>query len=663
MEEHVNPPRQGLYDPQNEHDSCGVGFVVDLKGRKSNKIVRDGVQILLNLEHRGACGAEKNTGDGAGILIQIPHNFLAAVCAEAKGHITLPAVGHYGVGMVFLPSDPGSRAACEHLFEKVVRDEGQRVLGWREVPVDSRMLGPTARRSQPVIKQLFIARHPSITDDDSFERKLYVIRRRARHAVRRLEIPEKASFYISSLSSRTIVYKGMLNCDQLTAFYTDLQDERVESALALVHSRFSTNTFPNWSRAHPYRMIAHNGEINTLRGNVNWMHARESMFASKLFGDDLQKCIPVVDTEGSDSGMFDNVLELLFLAGRSLPHAMMMMIPEPWSNHESMSRARKDFYEFHGCLMEPWDGPASVAFTDGVRIGATLDRNGLRPSRYYVTKDGLVVMASEVGVLDIPPEHILEKGRLQPGRMFLVDTAQGRIIGDDEIKDEMASAAPYGQWLKENMISIADLPKPPSVIEPDHDTVLRRQEAFGYTSEDLKVLVAPMAIDGVEANGSMGTDTPLAVLSNKPQLLYSYFKQLFAQVTNPPVDAIREEIIMAVDTAIGPEGNLLEPTPASARQIGLPTPVLRNEELEKLRNLDGGAGSHGFKSITLPALYDVAAGGEGLRAGIEALRAAASKAIADGNNIIILSDRGHDRDAGAHPGAADRCVGAASPPA
>ncbi|HVV48377.1 MAG TPA: glutamate synthase large subunit [Polyangia bacterium] len=643
MKEQLGPARQGLYDPQNEHDSCGVGFVVDLKGRKSHKIVRDGVQILLNLEHRGACGAEKNTGDGAGILMQVPHAFLAAACAETKGRITLPAEGQYGVGMVFLPNDPGSRAACEHLFEQVVRDEGQRVLGWREVPTDSRMLGPTARRSQPVIKQLFVARHPSITDDDAFERKLYVIRRRARHAVRRLEIPEKASFYIASFSSRTIVYKGMLNCDQLTGFYLDLSDERIESALALVHSRFSTNTFPSWSRAHPYRMIAHNGEINTLRGNVNWMHARESMFASKLFGDDLGKCIPVVDTEGSDSGMFDNVLELLVLAGRSLPHAMMMMIPEPWSNHESMPRARKDFYEFHGCLMEPWDGPASVAFTDGIRIGATLDRNGLRPSRYYVTKDDVVVMASEVGVLDIPPERILEKGRLQPGRMFLVDTSQGRIIGDDEIKDQMAAAAPYGQWLQENLISLADLPKPPSVIEPDHETVLRRQEAFGYTTEDLKVLVAPMASDGVEATGSMGTDTPLAVLSNRPQLLYSYFKQLFAQVTNPPVDAIREEIIMAVDTSIGPEGNLLEPTPASARQIGLPTPVLRNEELEKLRNLDGGAGSHGFKSITLPALYDVTAGGPGLRAGIEALRSAASHAIADGNNIIILSDRGHDR--------------------
>jgi len=634
------PPAQGLYDPRHEHDACGVGFVVDLKGRKSSSIVKNALEVLLNLQHRGACGCEKNTGDGAGILMQVPHKFLTAACATAR--IQLPAAGQYGVGVVFLPHDPGSRAACEHLFEKVVRDEGQTFLGWREVPTDNSMIGPTAKRSQPIIKQLFVGRGAGITDDDAFERKLYVIRRRARHAVRRLEVPEKASFYIPSLSARTIVYKGMLNSDQLPAFFPDLRDDRVESALALVHSRFSTNTFPSWSRAHPYRLIAHNGEINTLRGNVNWMHARESMFKSRLFGDDLAKCIPVVDTDGSDSGMFDNVVELLMLAGRSLPHAMMMMIPEPWSNHESMPQERKDFYAFHGCLMEPWDGPAAVAFTDGIRIGATLDRNGLRPSRYYVTKDGLVVMASEVGVLDIPPERVLEKGRLQPGKMFLVDTSQGRIIGDDELKREMAAAAPYGQWLKENMVDIGALPKPASVIPPDHETVLRRQETFGYTTEDLKVLMAPMAADGVEANGSMGTDTPLAVLSDRPQLLYNYFKQLFAQVTNPPVDAIREEIIMAVDTSIGPEGNLLEPTPQSARQISLPSPVLRNEDLEKLRNLNGHNGSHGFKSITLPTLFDAAGGGEGLATGIEELRAAASKAIADGCNIIILSDRGHD---------------------
>jgi glutamate synthase (NADPH) large chain len=642
MKERHEPQAQGLYDPQHEHDACGVGFVVDLKGRKSAGIVQNAIQVLLNLQHRGGYGCEANTGDGAGILMQLPHGFLTEACDQLS--IKLPEAGQYAVGVVFLPTERESREACERLFEQAVREEGQQFLGWREVPTDNRSLGPTSQRSQPVIKQLFVGRDPSIADDLGFERKLYVIRRKVRHAVRRSSIPERASFYIPSLSSRTIVYKGMLNPDQLRDFFPDLASDKVHSALAMVHSRFSTNTFPSWQRAHPYRMIAHNGEINTLRGNVNWMHARESMFASKLFGDDLKKCIPVIDTDGSDSGMFDNVLELLYLTGRSLPHAMMMMIPEPWSNHESMSQERKDFYEFHGCLMEPWDGPASVAFTDGIRIGATLDRNGLRPSRYYVTKDGLVVMASEVGVLDIPPERILEKGRLQPGRMFLVDTSEGRIIGDDEIKQQIASAAPYGLWLKENIISLAELPKPRSVIEVDHDTVQRRQEAFGFTSEDIKVLVAPMAAEGVEPNGSMGTDTPLAVLSDRPQLLYNYFKQLFAQVTNPPVDAIREEIIMAVDTSIGPEGNLLEPTPESARQVKLPTPVLRNEELEKLRNLSGRNGSHGFKSITLPMLWDVKDGGAGLRRGVEELRARSSQAIVDGCNIIIISDRGHDAE-------------------
>jgi glutamate synthase (ferredoxin) len=654
LPEGEGPPAQGLYDPATEHDSCGVGFVVDLKGRKSSDIVQKGLEVLLNLQHRGACGAEKATGDGAGILLQIPHKFLAAECLK-KG-FTLPEPGQYAAGMVFLPGDPASREACERLFEQAVREEGQELLGWRTVPTDSRSLGPTARSAQPVIRQIFVgyrdnggaATEMPALDDLNFERKLYVIRRKVRHAVRRSEIPGRARFYIPSLSSRTIIYKGMLNPDQLREFYPDLASADVESALAMVHSRFSTNTFPNWSRAHPYRLIAHNGEINTLRGNVNWMHARESMFASKLFGEDLKKVIPVIDTDGSDSGQFDNVLELLMLAGRSLPHAMMMMIPEPWSNHESMSQEKKDFYEFHGCLMEPWDGPASVAFTDGIRIGAVLDRNGLRPSRYYVTKDGLVVMASEVGVLDIPADRVLEKGRLQPGRMFLVDTAQGKIISDEELKHQIAGAAPYGQWLKENMVSLAELPSPPAVPAPNHDEVLRRQETFGYTTEDIKVLMAPMATDGVEPTGSMGNDTPLAVLSERPQLLYSYFKQLFAQVTNPPVDAIREELIMAVDTAIGPEGNLLEPTPQSARQIGLPTPVLRNSELEKLRHLNGVNGSHGFKTVTVPMLFKMRDGGqsigENLKAGIEELRKKCSQAIADGCNIIIISDRGHDHD-------------------
>jgi len=634
------PENQGLYDSSLEHDACGVGFVVDVKGRKSKQIVQDALQILLHLQHRGATGCETNSGDGAGILMQIPHRFLVEECHKAN--IKLPAAGRYGAGLVFLPTDDASREACELMFEQAARAEGQKFLGWRTVPTDNSMLGPTARGSQPVLKQVFIERSPDIADDMAFERKLYVIRRSVRHQVRQSPIPGRGQFYVSGLSARTIVYKGMLNCDQVRAFYLDLQDERVESALALVHSRFSTNTFPSWQRAHPYRLIAHNGEINTLRGNVNWMHARESMFSSKLFGDDLKKCLPVIDTSGSDSAMFDNALELLYLAGRSLPHAVMMMVPEPWSNHESMSKEKRDFYEFHGCLMEPWDGPAAVCFTDGIRIGAVLDRNGLRPSRYWVTKDGMVVLASEVGVLDIAQERIAEKGRLQPGRMFLVDTELGRIVSDEEIKHQIASAEPYGDYLKKHLVSLSDLPKPPTVIEPDHETVLRRQEAFGYTSEDLKILVGPMAADGVEPNGSMGNDTPLAVLSNRPQLLFGYFKQLFAQVTNPPVDAIREEIVMAVDTSIGPEGNLLEPTPESARQITLASPVLRNEELERLRQLDGNGHSHGFHSITIPMLWPIKGGAPALRDAVQELRKACSNAIAAGKNIIILSDRGHD---------------------
>ena len=636
------PGAQGLYDPAHEHDACGVGFVVDMKGRKSKQIVQDAIQVLLNLQHRGACGCEKNTGDGAGILMQIPHRFLVEECERSK--IKLPAPGAYGAGLVFLPTDPSSRASCEKVFERVIADEGQVFLGWRSVPTDNRLLGPTAVASQPVIKQLFVGRGPDVADDMAFERKLYVIRRQSRRLIRQSQIPGRSQLYMAGLSARTMVYKGMLNPDQLRAFYPDLADDRVESALAMVHSRFSTNTFPSWQRSHPYRLIAHNGEINTLRGNVNWMQARESMFASKLFGDDLKKCVPVVDTEGSDSAMFDNVLELLYLSGRPLPQAVMMMVPEPWSNHESMSQAKKDFYEFHGCLMEPWDGPAAIAFTDGIRIGAVLDRNGLRPSRYYVTKDGLVVMASEAGVLDIAPERILEKGRLQPGRMFLVDTQAGRIVSDEEIKNQIVSAEPYGQYLKDYLVSVNDLPKAPSIPAPGHETVLRRQEAFGYTTEDLKVLVGPMATDGAEPNGSMGTDTPLAVLSNRPQLLFNYFKQLFAQVTNPPVDAIREEIVMAVDTSIGPEGNLLEPTPASARQITLASPVLRNEELEKLRQLDGNGHSHGFNAVTIPIVFPIKGGGLALKLAIEAARKKCSDAIANGRDIIILSDRGHDKD-------------------
>ncbi len=634
------PPRQGLYDPSCEHDACGFGFVVDLKARASHDLIRKALQVLCNLEHRGATGSEKNTGDGAGLLTQVPHGFLAARCRGLG--IELPAPGAYGVGMVFLPQEAASRQACERRFEGVVREEGQAVLGWRDVPTDDARLGPTARASQPVIRQLFVARGEATPEGDAFERKLYVIRRLVEKAVSRSAIPGRGHFYVCSLSARTLVYKGMLNSDQLAAFYPDLRDEGLTACLAMVHSRFSTNTFPSWARAHPYRYISHNGEINTLRGNVNWMQARQRMFSSKVFGDDLKKVLPVIDTDGSDSAMFDNVLELLVLAGRSLPHALMMMIPEPWSRHESMSAELKAFYEYHSCFMEPWDGPASIAFTDGIRIGAVLDRNGLRPARWVATKDGLVVMASEVGVLDIPAERVLRKGRLSPGRMFLVDTAEGRIIPDDEIKGTLASAAPYTLWLEQHLVRLRDLADPPAVIEPDHETVLRRQETFGYTLEDVRMLVNPMATQGTEPIGSMGTDIPLAVLSERPQPLYDYFKQLFAQVTNPPVDSDREAIVMAVDTAIGPEENLLEPTPTAALHFDLPTPVLLNAELEKIRALDGRPGSKGFRSITLPMLFSVHDGGAGLRKAIEDLRRRCSEAIAEGHNVLILSDRGHD---------------------
>ena len=633
------PLKQGLYDPRYEHDSCGVGFVVDVKGRRSRRIVEQGIQVLLNLEHRGACGSEPNTGDGAGILLQIPHEFFARECENRK--FNLPRPGDYAVGMVFLPRDGASRRECEHLFERIVNEEGQRVLGWRSVRTDDSGIGPTAKASRPVIRQIFIARDESVSDDLAFERKLYVIRKRVSKGARR-GIHERGMFYVSSLSSRTIVYKGMLTAGQLMPFYPELSDSSVESALALVHSRFSTNTFPSWARAHPYRYIAHNGEINTLRGNINWMYARESKFKSRVFGSDLHKILPVIDTDGSDSAMFDNALEILMLAGRSLPHAMMMMVPEPFSGHEAMSEEKKAFYEYHSCLMEPWDGPASIAFTDGIRIAAVLDRNGLRPSRYYVTKDDLVVMASEVGVLDIPPDQILVKGRLQPGRMLLIDTEEGRIVDDEELKNQLAAEHPYGQWLRDNLITLDSIPSPLVTTESEDSTVLARQLAFGYTNEDLSVLLAPMARDKNEAIGSMGSDTPLAVLSERPQLLYNYFKQLFAQVTNPPVDAIREELIMSTDTTVGPEANMLEPTPECARQIKLSSPILTNREVEKLKHL-GDVGFSGFRSITLPMLFQAEDGKRGLRRALDNLCRRSSQAIIEGYGIILLSDRGVSR--------------------
>ncbi len=654
------PDKQGLYDPQYEHDACGVGFVVDIQGRRSHDLVAKGIQILLNLEHRGACGCEKNTGDGAGILLQMPHRFLAQ--AADRLEVELPAPGEYAAGLVFLPQDRDDRVACEGLFERVVREEGQFVLGWRDVPTDNAPLGLTARAVEPVVRQIFIGRVPLTPpaplvgegdrggegDAAAFERKLYVIRKRVENAVRGSGLRQRKMFYVLSLSHKTIIYKGMLNSDQLAVYYPDLTDPALESALAMVHSRFSTNTFPSWSRAHPYRYLSHNGEINTLRGNVNWMHARENLFASELFGDDIKKVLPIIDQSGSDSAMFDNALELLVLAGRSLPHAVMMMIPEPWSGDPHMPADKKAFYEYHASLMEPWDGPASIAFTDGVRVGAVLDRNGLRPSRYYVTKDGLVIMASEVGVLDVAPENVLSKGRLQPGRMFLVDTEQGRIIGDEEIKHTIAREKPYAEWLGANLVPLEDLADAPPAHEPNHRKVLQRQQAFGYTTEDLKILLAPMAADGVEALGSMGNDAALAVLSERPQLLYNYFKQLFAQVTNPPVDCIREEIIMSMATTVGPERNLLAPTADSARQIKLKSPVLRNEELDKLRQLEATTGGR-FKSITLPILFDPKGGAKALEKAMAALCRQASSAIATGHEILILSDRAMDRNSAPIP--------------
>ncbi len=630
------PRKQGLYDPQFEHDACGVGFIAHMKGKKSHEIVAQGLQMLINLDHRGACGAEINTGDGAGILMQMPHSFLVNAAKEKS--IELPAEGQYGAGIVFLPRDKILRRKIEQGFEKIVASEGQHFLGWRTVPTDNSMLGDTARSAEPYMRMAFVKRDASVTDDMAFERKLYVIRKRSYNEIRSTAQEGANFWYVCSLSLKTLVYKGMLLTEQVGQYFLDLKNPDMESGLALVHSRFSTNTFPSWERSHPYRYIAHNGEINTLRGNINWMHARQSLCDSPLFGEDFQQTLPVVNPNGSDSAMFDNVLELLVLAGRSLPHAMMMMIPEPWSGHESMSDDLKAFYEYHACLMEPWDGPASVAFTDGTMIGATLDRNGLRPSRYYVTNDDFVVMASEAGVLPFPPENILIKGRLQPGRMFIVNMEEGRIVPDDEIKRKIASAQPYRNWLNEHLVKLSSLPEATRLPEPDHDTVLKRQQAFGYTFEDLRMLMVPMARDGVEAVGSMGTDTPIAVLSDKAQPLYNYFQQLFAQVTNPPIDCIREEIITSTITTIGTEGNLLDPTAESCHLIELNSPVLTNEEFAKLKDIN----LPGYKSLTIPILYPVADGARGMEKAMTEISARATQAIKDGVNILIMSDRGVD---------------------
>ncbi len=629
------PQKQGLYDPQFEHDACGLGFVVNIKGKKSHQLVTDALQILINLDHRGACGCETNTGDGAGILLQIPHEFLTA--KTAKLGFTLPAPGQYGVGMVFLPKNSAERDAVKAEVAKIISAEGQTLLGWRGVPTDNSTLGKSAVAAEPHMAQVFIGRSANLKDDAAFERKLYVIRKIAEQTIRYgNKIAGDKWFYVSSLSSRTIVYKGMLMTTQMSDYYADLRDETMVTALAVVHSRCSTNTFPSWDRAHPNRYIAHNGEINTLRGNVNWMHAAQANLKSEVFGGDIKKLIPVINTDNSDSAQFDNVVELLTLAGRELPHTMMMMIPEPWENHESMDAERRAFYEFHSCLTEPWDGPASMIFTDGIRVGACLDRNGLRPSRYYVTKDDLVIMGSEAGVLPIAPERVAIKGRLQPGRMFLVDTIEGRIVADEELKKKYAGAHPYQQWLDEHHVLLENLPQPPEGTEVTHRKVLQRQQAFGYTFEDLRFIVGPMANDGVQPLGSMGTDTPLAVLSQKPQLLYNYFKQLFAQVTNPPIDPIREEIVTSTETMVGARGGLLNPTPESCALIKLEHPLLTDDQLEKLRHVN----RKGFKAETISMLFPAKDGAKGLEAALEKMFAAAEQAIAQGATIVILSDRG-----------------------
>jgi glutamate synthase (ferredoxin) len=625
-------PKQGLYDPQFEHDACGVGFIAHLKGQQSHSIVQQALTILVNLDHRGACGCETNTGDGAGILMQVPHKFMQKVALSAG--ITLPAIGQYGVGMNYASPDQAERDCSRQIFEQVVASVGQKVLGWRDVPTVNSSLGYTAQASEPFVQQVFIQRSADLVDDLAFERKLYMIRKLAHNAIRAAKVD--AYWYLSSISCRTIVYKGMLMPVQVGEYFPELQDPDLESALALVHSRFSTNTFPSWERAHPYRYIAHNGEINTLRGNINWMQARQALFESELFGDDMSKIQPVINVDGSDSLIFDNALELLTLSGRSLPHTMMMMVPEPWTAHESMSAEQKAFYEYHSCLMEPWDGPASIAFTDGTMIGAVLDRNGLRPSRYYVTKDDLVIMASEAGVLTIEPERVAIKGRIQPGRMFLVDTAAGRIVGDEEIKKEVINQHPYQQWLDQNLVKLEDLPAATTVAAGNSEDLIQRQMAFGYTFEELRLLLVPMAKDGVEAIGSMGTDTPLAVLSNRPKLLYDYFQQLFAQVTNPPIDSIREEIITSAQTTIGAEQNLLKPTPESCHLIALKSPILSNADLAKLQNLN----SSGFQSVTIPMLFPPQSGVKGLEAAMGSICRLADQAIERGVSILILSDRG-----------------------
>ena len=627
------PSAQGLYDPRFEHDACGVNFVVHMKGQRSHQIVRHGLGALCNMDHRGAAGAEENTGDGAGILLQIPDAFFRAVLP-----FDLPEEGHYATGLAFLPADASASAAARESIERIFTEEGLSILGWREVPVDDSMIGSQAKSVEPSFFQPFVVGEG--LHGLSLDRHVYLARKRSENE---LGTVAQGGVYFPSLSCRTFVYKGMLTTGQLGQFFTDLSDPRVESALALVHSRFSTNTFPSWPLAHPFRFIAHNGEINTVQGNRNWMRAREALLGSELLPGDLDRIFPICSPGASDSATFDEVLELLHMGGYELPHAVLMMVPEAWEHQPSMPRAKRDFYRYHASLMEPWDGPASIAFTDGTVIGAVLDRNGLRPSRYWVTTDDLVIMASEVGVIDVDPARVVQKGRLRPGRMFLVDTAQGRIIDDEEIKTHLAERHPYGDWLAANQLELHSLASQPHTLIA-HDAVVKRQQLFGYTNEEMKLILEPMAKNGLEPIGSMGTDTPIAVLSSRSRLLFDYFAQLFAQVTNPPLDAIREELVTAVSGTLGPEGNLLNPQPSSCRQIVIERPILDNDELRTLVHIADHEGAADFRTVVIPCLYPVAAGGEGLAKALGNVRRLASDAIEAGATMLVLSDRGADAE-------------------
>ncbi|WP_049569051.1 glutamate synthase large subunit [Streptomyces sp. SBT349] len=626
-----HPVKQGMYDPRHEHDACGVGFVATLTGAASHELVDQALAVLRNLEHRGATGSDPDTGDGAGILLQIPDAFL-----RENVPFPLPSAGSYAVGMAFLPTGADAAATAMARIAAIATEEELSVLGWREVPVAPELLGAAARATMPAFRQLFLADAAGAKAGLALDRAVYALRKRAER---------EAGVYFPSLSARTLVYKGMLTTGQLEPFFPDLSDRRLASAIALVHSRFSTNTFPSWPLAHPYRFVAHNGEINTVQGNRNWMRARESQLAGEMFGDPerLERVFPICTPEASDSATFDEVLELLHLGGRTLPHAVLMMVPEAWENHESMDPRRRAFYQYHSTIMEPWDGPACVTFTDGVQVGAVLDRNGLRPGRYWVTDDGLVVLSSEVGVLDIDPARVVRKGRLQPGRMFLVDTAEHRIIEDDEIKAGLAAEHPYEEWLDAGLIDLADLPEREHVVHT-HASVTRRQQTFGYTEEELRVLLTPMAGSGAEPIGSMGTDTPIAALSDRPRLIFDYFTQLFAQVTNPPLDAIREELVTSLHSSLGPQGNLLDPGAASCRSVTLPFPVIDNDELAKLIHINADGDLPGFAATTLSGLYRVSGGGQALADRITEICAEADAAIADGARIIVLSDRHSDAE-------------------